>query len=169
MRILLVNGPNLNLLGTREPEIYGNLTLRQIESRVTERANALGVELRAFQSNHEGAMIDFLQAEGPAADGIILNGGALTHYGLSLRDALLSIGTPAIEVHISNIASRDWFRRRSVTADVCRGMITGLGWYGYIAALEALVQGAKGARRPARKTAVRKTAARKRPVARKRR
>ena len=143
MRILLINGPNLNMLGQREPHIYGTLTLADIEARVTERAKALNVELRAFQSNHEGAIVDFLQQEGPAADGIILNGGALTHYGLSLRDALLAIGKPAIEVHISNIYGRDWFRRRSVTADVCRGMIAGLGWYGYIAALEALVQEGK--------------------------
>jgi 3-dehydroquinate dehydratase-2 len=143
MRILLINGPNLNLLGKREPEIYGTLTLPDIEARVTERAKALNVELRTFQSNHEGAIVDYLQQEGPAADGIILNGGALTHYGLSLRDALLAIGKPVIEVHISNIYGRDWFRRRSVTADVCRGMITGLGWYGYIAALEALAQETK--------------------------
>jgi len=143
MRILLINGPNLNMLGQREPDIYGTLTLADIEARVTERAKALNVELRAFQSNHEGAIVDFLQQEGPAADGIILNGGALTHYGLSLRDALLAIGKPAIEVHISNIYGRDWFRRRSVTADVCRGMISGLGWYGYIAALEALAQESK--------------------------
>ena len=143
MRVLLINGPNLNMLGQREPDIYGTLTLADIEARVTERAKALNVELRAFQSNHEGAIVDFLQQEGPAADGIILNGGALTHYGLSLRDALLAIGKPAIEVHISNIYGRDWFRRRSVTADVCRGMISGLGWYGYIAALEALAQETK--------------------------
>ena len=140
MRILLINGPNLNTLGQREPEIYGRLTLADIETRVAERAKALGAELRTFQSNHEGAIIDYLQQEAPEADGIIINGGAFTHYSLALRDALASAGTPAIEVHISNIYSRERFRRRSVTADVCRGMVTGLGWFGYIAALEALVE-----------------------------
>lgn len=140
MRILLINGPNLNLLGQREPDIYGTLTLADIEARVAERAKALNVELRTFQSNHEGAIVDFLQQEAPTADGIILNGGALTHYGLSLRDALLAVGKPAIEVHISNIYGRERYRQRSVTADVCRGIIAGLGWYGYIAALEALAQ-----------------------------
>lgn len=140
MRILLINGPNLNTLGQREPEIYGRLTLADIESRVAERAKALGAELRTFQSNHEGAIIDYLQQEAPDADGIIINGGAFTHYSLALRDALAGAGTPAIEVHISNIYSRERFRRRSVTADVCRGMVTGLGWFGYIAALEALVE-----------------------------
>ena len=140
MRILLINGPNLNTLGQREPEIYGRLTLAEIEARVAERAKALGVELRAFQSNHEGALVDYLQQEAPGADGIIINPGALTHYGLSLRDALAAAGKPAIEVHISNIYGREWFRRRSVTADVCRGLVAGLGWFGYIAALEALVE-----------------------------
>ncbi len=140
MRILLINGPNLNTLGEREPDVYGHLTLADIESRVAKRAKELGAEVRAFQSNHEGAIIDYLQQEAPAADGIIINAGALTHYGLSLRDALAGAGKPAIEVHISNIYGRERFRRRSVTADVCRGMVTGLGWFGYIAALEALVE-----------------------------
>jgi 3-dehydroquinate dehydratase-2 len=144
MLILLINGPSLNTLGTREPEIYGTLTLAGIEQRVAARAKELGAEIRAFQSNHEGAIIDFIQQESAAADAIIINGGALTHYGLSLRDALAGAGVPAIEVHISNIYAREPFRRRSVTAGACRGIVAGLGWRGYIAALEALVEMVKG-------------------------
>ena len=140
MRILLINGPNLNTLGQREPEVYGRTTLVEIQGRAPEKAQALGVELRPFQSNLEGAIIDFIQAEGPSAAGIIINPGALSHYSLALRDALAASRLPAIEVHISNIYGREKFRRRSVTADVCRGLIAGLGWRGYVAALEALVE-----------------------------
>ena len=140
MKILLVNGPNVNLLGQREPEVYGRVTLADIEARVQEKAAALGVEVVSFQSNHEGAIIDFLQAEAAGADGIIINPGALTHYGLSLRDALAACGLLAIEVHISNIYGREPFRRRSVTGAACRGMVAGLGWRGYVAALEMLAE-----------------------------
>ena len=143
MRILLINGPSLNTLGTREPEIYGSLTLDDIVARVTERAKELGAEIAAFQSNHEGAIIDYIQQNATSADAIILNGGALTHYGLSLRDAIVGCGIPTIEVHISNIYAREPFRRRSLTGAACRGVITGLGWYGYILALEALVEDTK--------------------------
>ena len=143
MRILVVNGPNLNTLGTREPEVYGSDTLPDIMGRLEERARDLGVEIKTFQSNHEGAIIDFVQQEAPEADGVIINPGALTHYGLSLRDALAGCGRPAIEVHISNLYAREPFRRRSVTAAVCVGVISGLGWRGYLLALEALVGLAK--------------------------
>lgn len=143
MRVLLINGPNLNMLGQREPEVYGRLTLKEIEAKVAERATALGVELRTFQSNHEGALIDEIQQQAPSADGIIINGGAFTHYSLALRDAIAGCGRPVIEVHISNVYGREPFRRRSVTAGACRGVVAGLGWYGYIAALEALVQHAE--------------------------
>jgi 3-dehydroquinate dehydratase-2 len=140
MRILLINGPNLNLLGTREPDTYGTVTLDEIAARVSERARALGAEVLAFQSNHEGAIIDFIQAESPGADGIVINPGALTHYGLSLRDALAACRLPIIEVHISNIYTREIFRRRSVTGEVSTGLIAGLGWRGYLLALEAVVE-----------------------------
>lgn len=139
MRVLLVNGPNLNLLGARDPKMYGRITLPELERRVAERATALGAELRAFQSNHEGALIDWLQAERGAADAIIINAGALTHYGLSLRDALADTGLPIYEVHISNIHAREPFRHHSVIAAIARAQIAGLGWRGYLAALEAAV------------------------------
>jgi 3-dehydroquinate dehydratase-2 len=140
MRILLINGPNLNTLGEREPDIYGALTLPDIEARVREEAQALDVELQAFQSNHEGEIIDFIQAEAPNSAGMIINPGALTHYSLALRDALAACGLPVVEVHISNIYGREPFRHHSVTASVSRGLIAGLGWRGYLAALRSLVE-----------------------------
>jgi len=143
MKILLLHGPNLNMLGRREPEIYGATTLPQIDDMVRERAVAAGVTLLAFQSNHEGALIDFLQAEGWDADGIIINPGALTHYGLSLRDALASLSAPIIEVHLSNVYRREQFRHTSVVAPVATGQIAGLGWRGYLLALEWLLNNAK--------------------------
>jgi len=138
MRFLLINGPNLNTLGKRRPEIYGSLSLREIEERVAQRGAELDIDVRPFQSNHEGAIIDFLQAEAEDARAIIINPGALTHYGLSLRDALEACGLPFIEVHLSNIHAREPFRRRSVMADIAQGQIAGQGWRGYILALEAL-------------------------------
>ena len=143
MRFLLINGPNLNTLGKRRPEVYGPLTLREIEERVAQRGAELGIEVRSFQSNHEGAIIDFIQAEAEEAQAIIINPGALTHYGLSLRDALEGCGLPFIEVHLSNIHAREPFRRRSVMAAIARGQISGQGWQGYIQALESLVAIAK--------------------------
>jgi 3-dehydroquinate dehydratase-2 len=143
MKILLLHGPNLNMLGRREPEIYGATTLLQIDDMVRERAETAGVTLLAFQSNHEGALIDFLQAEGWDADGIIINPGALTHYGLSLRDALASLSAPIIEVHLSNVYRREQFRHTSVVAPVATGQIAGLGWRGYLLALEWLLNNDK--------------------------
>ena len=139
MRILLINGPNLNMLGQRQPEIYGSLTLHDIVDRVTARAKELGAEIVPFQSNSEGAIVDFIQANALAADGVIINAGALTHYGLSLRDAFESVQKPFVEVHISNIHAREEFRHHSVLAYIAVAQIAGLGWRGYIEALDALI------------------------------
>jgi len=139
MRILLINGPNLNMLGRRQPEIYGTMTLQDIVDRVTKRAQELDVEVVPFQSNHEGAIVDFLQQNGPQADGILINAGALTHYGLTLRDAFEAIQKPFVEVHISNVHAREEFRHHSVLADIAVAQVAGLGWRGYITALESLV------------------------------
>jgi 3-dehydroquinate dehydratase II len=139
MKILVLHGPNLNALGRRQPEIYGHTTLAQIDDALRERAAVGGATLLAFQSNHEGALIDFLQAEGWDADGVIINPGALTHYGLALRDALASLSAPIVEVHLSNVYKREPFRHTSVVAPIATGQIAGLGWRGYLLALEWLL------------------------------
>jgi 3-dehydroquinate dehydratase-2 len=143
VRILVVNGPNLNGLGTREPQIYGHDTLADIVGRIEKRATELGATVTAFQSNHEGAIIDFLQQEAPTADGLIINAGGLTHSSVVLRDAIAASHLPAVEVHISNVHAREEFRHTSLLTAVCKGMITGLGWRGYVYALESLVAGAQ--------------------------
>ena len=147
MRILLINGPNLNMLGTRQPEIYGAQTLAGIEAAVTERAARLGAEVRCFQSNHEGALIDFLQAEAPHAAGIIINAGAFGHYSIALRDALVAMRLPVVDVHISNVYAREPFRHHSVIADIAVGQVSGLGWRGYVIAVEALIENIRDAAR----------------------
>ncbi len=136
--ILLVNGPNLNLLGEREPEIYGRTTLHEIEKLVRDACAGWNVEVKAFQSNHEGALIDFLQEHRARARGIIVNAGAYTHTSYALHDCLKGIPVPAVEVHISNVHAREAFRRESVIAPACRGVIAGLGIRGYLLAAEWL-------------------------------
>ena len=140
MRILVVNGPNINMLGRRDPSLYGTTTLAEIEAAAAAHGEELGAEVVCFQSNHEGAIVDFLQEQASGADGVVLNGGALTHYGMSLRDALVDAGLPVVEVHLSNIHARERWRRQSVTAEVARGAIAGLGWRGYLYAIDYLVE-----------------------------
>jgi 3-dehydroquinate dehydratase-2 len=139
MRFLLVNGPNLNTLGTREPHIYGHDTLFDVVARVENRATELGATIEAFQSNHEGAIIDYLQEHARGADGLIINPGGLAHTSVVLRDAITASQLPAVEVHISNVHGREAFRQEFILTPACRGMVTGLGWRGYVYALEYLV------------------------------
>lgn len=138
-RILLVHGPNLNLLGEREPEIYGATTLAEIERRVSDRAAGRGVEVKCFQSNGEGALIDFIHAERRSAAGAILNAGAYTHYSYALRDAIAAAALPCVEVHLSDLAKREPWRRVSVIADVCIAQVMGKGPAGYDEALDILL------------------------------
>ncbi len=139
MHIVVLHGPNLNLLGTREPEIYGATTLPMINAALSERAAAAGATVAAHQSNHEGALIDLVQAAMGAADGIIINPGAFTHYSYALRDALAAVKLPVIEVHLSNVYAREPFRHTSVIAPIATGQISGLGWRGYLLALDWLL------------------------------
>jgi 3-dehydroquinate dehydratase II len=138
VKLLLLNGPNLNRLGSRDPKHYGSRTLAEIEASFSQRAAELGFSVLAFQSNHEGALIDFIQAEAGDAAGIIINPGALTHYGYSLRDALEDSGLPVIEVHLSDITQREAWRRHSVIVDVCLAQVSGHGAESYIIGLEKL-------------------------------
>ncbi|GAW94145.1 type II 3-dehydroquinate dehydratase [Calderihabitans maritimus] len=140
MRVLVMHGPNLNLLGQRERDIYGETTLEEINQRLTLLARQYGVEIDFFQSNHEGDLIDKLHQARGHFEAVILNPGALTHYSLALRDAIAAVNIPVIEVHLSNIHAREKFRQRSVTAPVCVGQISGLGPYSYYLALRAAVE-----------------------------
>jgi 3-dehydroquinate dehydratase-2 len=143
MKILVIHGPNLNMLGKREKSIYGEKTLPQIDALLKKEARAMDIELLIFQSNHEGALIDFIQQQAVSAQGIIINPAGLTHYGFSLRDALTDSKLPVIEVHLSNIYSREEWRAKSVIAPAATGQISGLGWRGYVMALHVLAGGPK--------------------------
>ena len=138
MRILVLHGPNLNLLGRREPEVYGNSILEDIDTSLQVLAEELGIELRVFQSNHEGMLIDEIHAAIDRADGILINAGAYTHTSYALRDAIAAVDIPTVEVHMSNIYAREEFRQHSVLAAVCKGQISGFGITSYLLGLRAL-------------------------------
>jgi 3-dehydroquinate dehydratase-2 len=136
--ILVLHGPNLGRLGKRQPEIYGTTTLTEINDAVSTLARSWGWETRSLQSNSEGALIDCLEAHVGQVGGVLLNPGALTHYGLSLRDAIAALDVPVVEVHLSNIHAREEWRRHSITAEVSRGIVSGFGWRSYLLGLRAL-------------------------------
>jgi 3-dehydroquinate dehydratase-2 len=137
-RFLILNGPNLNMLGRRDTSIYGSMTLDEVNRQVSETAERLGVEVEFFQSNVEGLLVDCIQEHWGRIQGIVVNAGALTHYGLTLKDALIDARLPFVEVHLSNPYAREPWRRQSVLSDVARGQIAGFGWRSYTAALEIL-------------------------------
>ncbi len=137
-KILVIHGPNLNLLGEREPGIYGTGSIDELDRNIILRAEKLGAECEIFQSNHEGEIIDKLHSARTDFDGVVINAGAYTHYSYAIRDAIAAIKIPCVEVHISNIFGRDEFRSRSVIAPVCRGSISGFGFESYYLALQAL-------------------------------
>ncbi len=140
MKILILHGPNLNLLGTREPDVYGSLTLDNINNKLIALGKELGAEVTCLQSNHEGALIDALHDARTWASGVVFNPGGYTHTSVALRDAISAIQIPVIEVHISNVYAREEFRHTSLISAVCKGKIIGLGWKSYSLALRALVE-----------------------------
>jgi 3-dehydroquinate dehydratase-2 len=146
VRIGVIHGPNLNLLGTRDPDIYGTASLADVERELAERAGGLGIELVGLQSNHEGVLVDFVQSEADSVDGWLVNAAAYTHTSVALRDALSAAGRPLVEVHLSNILAREPFRRESLLAPIALGVIAGFGSRSYTLGLEALARHIGGAR-----------------------
>ena len=138
-RLLLLHGPNLNLLGMRQPEVYGDLTLDAINARAQQYAQERGIDLQIRQSNHEGVLVDCLHAAREEVDGVVLNAGAYTHSSLALRDAISAVALPVVEVHLSNVHAREEFRHHSLLTPVCVGMISGFGWRSYLLGLDALL------------------------------
>ena len=140
MKILILHGPNLNLLGTREPEIYGSMTIEDINQKLIELGKELGAEIKCSHSNHEGALIDALHDARTWANGVVFNPGGYTHTSIALRDAITAIEIPVIEVHLSNVYAREEFRHTSLISAVCKGKVLGLGWRSYTLGLRALVE-----------------------------
>ena len=140
MKILVLHGPNLNLLGTREPEVYGSMTLDDINAKLVELGESSGAELKCMQSNHEGALIDELQSARTWANGVVFNPGGYTHTSIALRDAISAIQIPVVEVHMSNVYAREEFRHVSMISAVCKGKVVGFGWRSYTLGLKALIE-----------------------------
>jgi 3-dehydroquinate dehydratase-2 len=141
VKVLILHGPNLNLLGTREPDVYGSLTLAEVDGKVRERAAELGIEVEFAQSNAEGELIDRIQAAPSAVDAIVFNPGGYSHTSVAIRDAVAAIAIPTIEVHLSNPSAREDFRKVDLVAGACAGVVAGFGWRSYVMALDAVAAG----------------------------